>query len=691
MVITRGTDTYYLGRDTSGDLFFGTSEAGIVYLLSVSVTSLAVLRTGAQARDALQGLTGNNRLDAAAIKNLPSGGSGGSGLDQDAVDARISARVLDWAKTGNTDDVPIDKLPSASSSQGGVLSENDYSKLEGIEAGATEDQTGEEIVASLSELTGAARLPATAVKDLPTGGGTPSELTAVAALPAVADSTLGDIVNYNGVLYELIAGTVDPHVYRGVVADRANNYIGDDVFSWQGSGQFDISVHLSKAVLGASPPTNLYIEYNGSNGQYAEVELARTAVDDTATTYGYGRATGSASIDSLAVGGTFSVTFYTDEDKTTPFTIQSATDNRWEADNREITVLPEARQGNTSRWPKSKLPSDTIYTGDLPVAHTTTVFNEQFPGFTVTSAGASTYDVGPNYFSPTFDLDTAGNTRGEFHCQLEISVTSTDVNFGFEQGKANQTLADRKRSLSAIVFASDLAETQNWASSNPERERGVTAFQATVYSGPTLAGHIRYTLTHNANNEVGIYYFYEGLAGSVGFTVTAELRVSFTPSDAPVASAVSERSFVRSVSPSSAVSLTTPGNNTAWSTWTDLATLTAITAEEEGQVSLKAQLDGVVPDSNTDSGARLFAQYKIVRTRSSTATDLFVKAVYVRNNPTSWGIISEGGRAVKDGFAYDDNSQEGDIYKLQGRVCSQNTEVWNLNMSTDTELRLASR
>ena len=55
----------------------------------------------------------------------------------------------------------------------------------------------------------------------------------------------------------------------------------------------------------------------------------------------------------------------------------------------------------------------------------------------------------------------------------------------------------------------------------------------TVYSGATIAGHYRLALIHNANNEVGVWTWYEGEAGATGLTIYAELRVAFRPTDAP--------------------------------------------------------------------------------------------------------------------------------------------------------------
>ena len=183
VVITRGTDSYYIGRDTSGDLFFGTSEAGITYFVDAAVTSLDAYPF---VRDTLEEgtnvtITPNNTTRKISIA---ASGGGGGGLTVEQVKAEIKSYAqadnatdlvsradLDqnqrlpaptanewmkwnsagdaienvtapvspasWAEDGTTEDVPIDNSPSASSSQGGVISENDYNKLSGIETGAT--------------------------------------------------------------------------------------------------------------------------------------------------------------------------------------------------------------------------------------------------------------------------------------------------------------------------------------------------------------------------------------------------------------------------------------------------------------------------------------------------------------------------------------------------------------------------
>ena len=79
---------------------------------SADETKLDGIETGATAdqtaveiRDGLQGLTGNARLDASAVRNLPSGGTGGLS------EAQVQALFSPVAQVGNTDAWPVSKIP----------------------------------------------------------------------------------------------------------------------------------------------------------------------------------------------------------------------------------------------------------------------------------------------------------------------------------------------------------------------------------------------------------------------------------------------------------------------------------------------------------------------------------------------------------------------------------------------------
>jgi len=110
---------------------------------------IPVLRTADETATLLGTLTGDARLDASAIKNLPQPQDGG--LVSVHTDASLSG-------LGTTASPLAVAYPFTQ-----ILN----TKLDGIEDGATADQTGEEIVTSLSALTGDARLSYTALKDAP--------------------------------------------------------------------------------------------------------------------------------------------------------------------------------------------------------------------------------------------------------------------------------------------------------------------------------------------------------------------------------------------------------------------------------------------------------------------------------------------------------------------------------------------
>ena len=113
------------------------------------------------------------KLDGIETGATAGGGSGPtSGRTQTQVFADIATRVEDAAlKAHTTTRWGKAKLPSDTvydSTQ--RFTATDETKLDGIEDGATADQTGAEMVTALSGLSGAARLPASAVRDLPAPG-----------------------------------------------------------------------------------------------------------------------------------------------------------------------------------------------------------------------------------------------------------------------------------------------------------------------------------------------------------------------------------------------------------------------------------------------------------------------------------------------------------------------------------------
>ena len=112
--------------------------------------TIPTLRTAAETVSLLEGLTGNARLDAGAIKNLPEPQGGG----------------LTSVHTGST----LSGLGTQASplNVANPFTAADETKLDGIEPNATADQTGAEMVTAISALTGNARLNYSALQGAPT-------------------------------------------------------------------------------------------------------------------------------------------------------------------------------------------------------------------------------------------------------------------------------------------------------------------------------------------------------------------------------------------------------------------------------------------------------------------------------------------------------------------------------------------
>ena len=106
---------------------------------------------------------------------------------------RAAARFTDAekAKLSGIDAAAIDAVEAniiAAAAARLRFTDAEKSKLTGIETAATADQTGAEMVTALSALSGNARLPASAVRDLPSGGGSGEDATARAAAQVNLDS-----------------------------------------------------------------------------------------------------------------------------------------------------------------------------------------------------------------------------------------------------------------------------------------------------------------------------------------------------------------------------------------------------------------------------------------------------------------------------------------------------------------------
>ena len=268
-----GTDSpIFTGTGSSGDGIAAVSSDSTLSGTGVSGSPLRVanpftdadetkldgIEAGAEVNDSageivskLEGLTGNSRLEASAIRNLPSGGGGGlssvstddtisgdgtSGsplavanpftaadetkLDGIAAGAEVNVQS-DWNATSGDAQILNKPTIPAVPARAGAFTVADETKLDGIEANATADQTAGEIVGLIEGLSGNARLDATSLKNLPSGGGT------VAAGPLQANPITNRSSAYTGSAQQtidLIDQTQDTAYYSARVLLATINY-----------------------------------------------------------------------------------------------------------------------------------------------------------------------------------------------------------------------------------------------------------------------------------------------------------------------------------------------------------------------------------------------------------------------------------------------------------------------------------
>lgn len=158
-------------------------------------------------------------------------------------------------------------------------------------------------------------------------------------------------------------------------------------------------------------------------------------------------------------------------------------------------------------------------------------FDEQFPGITAVTTTQDVLALSPVALSPAFDLDD--DPHGEFHISLQLRMNTYHATVSFAQDQASPTAADRVREVSTILFAADLREEDAWANSNTGRNNGLVIANIPAYAANTVQGRYYLLLTRDANNQVSVYRYWDGEAGSSRLVLSAELRITFTPDAAP--------------------------------------------------------------------------------------------------------------------------------------------------------------
>ena len=175
------------------------------------------------------------------------------------------------------------------------------------------------------------------------------------------------------------------------------------------------------------------------------------------------------------------------------------------------------------------------------VGHLGTHFVQQSPGVSPTSTSSNQLVASATALQfrnasgtlQSFDLDDADKMHGEFHLSLDLHMTQAHSSVSFTRNQPSPGDEDRNINLSNIVFASDLRGESDFTTGNLN---GLTVFNVPVFAANTVQGRYYLLLVHDINNNAAIYRHWVGEAGVNSMTISAELRVTFTPTDAAAAS-----------------------------------------------------------------------------------------------------------------------------------------------------------
>ena len=138
-----------------------------------------------------------------------------------------------------------------------------------------------------------------------------------------------------------------------------------------------------------------------------------------------------------------------------------------------------------------------------------------------------------------------------------------------------------------------------------------------------------------------------------------------------------------------AKTITTGATDGSWSGWNTLLTSSALTRERAGVVLLFGAVHGEVTTTPVGGGDRVYLEMRISRTRGSVTTKLEDTYVYVRNTGNANAPSNEVSGRFGFPLAIADNGEEGDVYKLEVNVFSQE-EARTVLFDEDTKLELVT-
>ena len=440
--------------------------------------------------------------------------TGGGGLNQAGVDARVQALVDDVAEQGSTARWPKSKLPT----------DTRFGGSDGLSQ-AQVDARVEAGTLAQARAGNTARWPASKVPTLGALGGlTQTEVNALIADPAEVGSTtrwsegkLPADVLYEGPHQEAIYGAFagdDRDTASTTITVQEGPYTADPSLATLRS--VDSSLWVAAEEVGPRV-TDDWVAIRVPIAEDAAVQAGARALDVTESEIGVfdRHQSDTWSRKGTNVAGTFA--FYTVQIADLPSGAMYLV-----KEHHDLNLVPGLI--DVDQW------RHALHIGG-------TRYAEQFPGITRNRTDTDQFALAPVALSPGLNLTTT--PHGEVHVSLQLRMTGVATGVSFTENQASPTAADRIHEASITVFLEDLEEESVWVNSTGGRFNGLTLFEIPVWAALTRQGRYYLLLVKNASNAVSLYRLWDGEAGSSGITLSAEARVSVTP-DAPPAEATEQ-------------------------------------------------------------------------------------------------------------------------------------------------------
>ena len=163
---------------------------------------------------------------------------------------------------------------------------------------------------------------------------------------------------------------------------------------------------------------------------------------------------------------------------------------------------------------------------DFPASSHATALSNLSVGLTLARTDTDTRRQAPAYYNPLFDQTDSALANAVLLLGMKVTVepAGNNPNLGLEYGNVNATADQRSRWLSAFIPLSAIIAAAGYVSNTDIG--GTKVFDVPFWTSTTSTGHFRVHVIKHASQGTGLFAAWEGEAGAVGATITADVQTT---------------------------------------------------------------------------------------------------------------------------------------------------------------------